>query len=88
MVNKLSHRPAASPERLLVSAVKDKVSISLSDWIATQIIHGGTVTEVRQKLTSALGQINRVENYVAERDNQPVSRRAPVGVAYDSARGA
>lgn len=69
MVNKLSPRPAASPERLLVSAVKDKVSPSLSDWMATQIIHGGTVAEVRQKLMSALGQINRVESYVAEREH-------------------
>jgi hypothetical protein len=81
MVHKLSYRPAASPERLLVAAVRDRVSISLSDWIATQIIHGGTVEEIRQKLMSALGQINRVEGYVADRDR-------PSPIAYDHARGA
>lgn len=76
MVHKLSHMSGARPERLLVAAVRDKVSISLSDWIATQIIHGGTIEDVRKTLKSALDQINRVEGYVAEREHSSKTEAA------------
>lgn len=67
-MNKLSYRPAASPERLLVAAISDRVSPSLAGWIGDRIINGADIEHIRRLLTSALGQINRVERYVTDRD--------------------
>jgi hypothetical protein len=62
---KVNHLPSASPERLLVSAVRDRVSPSLADWIGTRIVHGADIDEVERQMSAAAAQIARVRNHYA-----------------------
>jgi hypothetical protein len=69
----LTNTPYASPERLLAAAVRERVSLSLGDWIGSQFAHGATVEDVKRQLTSALGQIGRMEKYI-ERNYAEIQR--------------
>jgi hypothetical protein len=64
----LTNTSYASTERLLAAAVRERVSLSLGDWIGSQFAHGATVEDVQQQLAAALGQIGRVNRYCAERE--------------------
>jgi len=67
---KLNHLPSASPERLLVAAVRERVSPSLADWIGDRVVDGASVEEVQGQLLSAIGQINRVQNFCNARERE------------------
>jgi hypothetical protein len=64
----LTNTSYASPERLLAAAVRERVSLSLGDWIGSQFTHGATVEDVQRQLTAALGQIGRVNKFCAQRE--------------------
>lgn len=65
---KLNHFSHASPERLLVAAVRERVSPSLADWIGERVVDGASVEDVQKQLFAAIGQINRVGHYCTVRE--------------------
>lgn len=71
---KINHLSDASPERLLVSAVRERVSPSLADWIGTMIVHGAALSDVEQKLCAAVAQIVRIRNHCSVREREDVSQ--------------
>lgn len=64
----LSDRAFASPERLLVGAVRERVSPSLADWIGTRVVHGADIADVERQLSAAVSQVARIKAYCSERD--------------------
>lgn len=69
---KINHLNVASPERLLVAAVRERVSPSLADWIGTMVVHGAALSDVEQKLCAAVSQITRVRNHCSAREREEV----------------
>lgn len=67
---KLNHMAAISPERLLVAAVRERVSPSLADWIGDRVVDGASVEDVDGQLCAALDQIDRIRNFCANRESE------------------